>query len=173
MLYVLSQISVVLSCLIYGASFFVRKKHLLLLCNIANNFFFGLQYLLLFQLSSALSIFLAIAFFIITYYLEKHNKSKFTPLVSIMGVLLLIVISVLFWNGPLSLLPTIATSLVFIGTIFAQTLEIKLFYLVSTFLNVSFMFIIHSYFGVACNIVIIITAIIGIIKEISKRKKKV
>lgn len=171
-MYILSQILVVISGILFALSYLTKKKSLLLLLNVFNNLFFGCHFLLLKSFTAAYSVFLTIAFFITIYLLEKYKKEKFSFVVVIISLLILIPITVFTWGGMLSLMPTIAVLITFVGSGFKSTLTVKLFYFVSTTLNTIFMFIIHSYFGFGVNVCILIAAIIGIIKEIHLIKNK-
>ena len=171
-MYVLSQIFVVVSGILFALSYLTKKKALLLILNVFNNIFFGTHFLLLKSSTAAYSVFLTILFLIAIYFIEKYNKEKFYFIVTIFCSLVLIIISIITWDGPLSLMPTISVLLTFVGSALKHTLTVKLFYFVSTVLNTIFMFIIASYFGFGVNIAILITAVFGIVKEIITIKNK-
>ena len=174
-MYVLSQVFVVISGILFAISYIVKKKSLILTINVANNIFFATHFLLLKSYTAAYSVFLTIGFLISIFLLEKYNKEKYKILTTIIFSLILIPITILTWDGPLSLIPTISILITFIGSLIKPTLIVKLFYFTSTVMNSVFMFIIHSYFGFGVNIAILITAIIGIILQIKnvKQTKKV
>lgn len=165
-MYILSQIFVVISGLFFASSYLIKKKSLILIVNVCNNVFFALHFLLLNSLTAAYSVFLTIGFMIAIYLLEKYQKEKYKIIATIIFSLILIPITYLTWDGFLSLMPTIAILITFIGSIFNNTLTVKLCYFVSTVMNSIFMFIIHSYFGFGVNLAILITAIVGIVMQI-------
>ncbi|MBQ9795719.1 MAG: YgjV family protein [Clostridia bacterium] len=172
-MYILSQISVVLSDALFASTYIVKKKNILLILNVLNNFFFGIHFLLLKSITAAYSVFLTIVFLIAIYLLERFKQEKFSFIISILCSICLIVITIFTWDGALALLPVIGIFLVFVGTLFKNTLLVKCFYFISTVLNTIYMFFIHSYFGFALNLVILAIAIFGIINHIRTQNKKV
>lgn len=169
-MYILSQVFVVISGILFALSYLTKKKSLLLILNVVNNLFFGCHFLLLKSFTAAYSVFLIIVFLIAVYVMEKYKKEKFSFIAVVITSMILIPITIFTWDGLLSLIPTIAVFLTFVGSGFKNTLTVKLFYFVSTVLNTIFMFIIHSYFGFGVNICILITALIGIIVQIKNLK---
>lgn len=170
-MYVLSQIFVVMSGILFATTYLTRKKTILLILNIFNNILFGTHYLLLKSYTAGYSVLLTILFLIAIYFLERYEKEKFTFIVSIACSLILIPITILTWSSPLSLVPAIAILLVFVGSLFKNLLIVKLFYFTSTSINTVFLFLVKSYFGFAVNLIILTVAIIGIISQIKLNKK--
>ena len=171
-MYILSQIFAVASCGFYSATYLAKKKSLIVILNTLNKLCLGIHFLLLGGFTASLAVFLSILFLITMYFVEHFKKEKYALLISIIFSLLLIPITILTWQNAMSLFSDVATLLVFVGTAFKNTLCVKLFYFVSTILNATYMLIIHSYFGFATSLIILTTAIIGIIKEIKTRKQK-
>lgn len=169
-MFILSQIFVVISGILFAISYLTKRKGLLLVINVFNNLFFGLHFLLLNSFTAAYSVFLTLIFLVVIYIFEKTNKEKFNYLIATIFSIILIPISIFTWNGALSLMPAIAIFITFVGTVLKNTLTVKLFYFTSTILNTIYMFIIHSYFGFGVNILILITAIIGIIQQFKQQK---
>ncbi len=165
-MFILSQIFVVISCILFSISYLTKKKSLILILGISNNLFFGSHFLLLKSYTASCTVFLSIVFLIAVYFLEKAKKEKFTYLLTIAFIIALIPISIFTWEGILSLFPTFGTLIYFTGTSFHKTLVIKIFYAISNISNTIFMFLIHSYFGCISNMVIVAFGIYGIVREI-------
>lgn len=170
-MYVLSQVFVVISGILFAISYFLKRKWLILLVNIFNNLFFATHFLLLKSFTAAYAVLLVGFFLAAVYFLEKFGKEKFIPTVLIVTLPVLFVISFFTWSGFISLMPIIANLSTLIGTTTKNSLFVKLFYLTSTILNTIFMFIIHSYFGFATNLVIVTVGTVGIINHIRTLKK--
>ena len=169
-MFITSQILVVISGILFGASYLTNKKNILLILNIANNIFFGAHYLFLGELTAGYSVYLTVLFYIAIYLLEKFKKERFNYIVSIVSLIALAIITWLTWANALSILPVIGIAIVYCCTILKNILLIKIFNFISCLLSTTFMLIIHSYFGVCVNIVILITAIVGIVRTILKFK---
>lgn len=171
-MYALSQVCIVFSEIFFGLTYLTKKKSILLTFNVINNAFFGIHFLMLRSVTAAFSVFLTILFLIAIYILEECKKEKFTFVASIICTIALIPITIFTWTSALALLSVFAILLVFVGTLFKNLVLLKLFYFASTILNTIYMFIIHSYFGFALNLVVLTVAICGIIKQIKLEKTK-
>ncbi|MBO5954426.1 MAG: YgjV family protein [Clostridia bacterium] len=175
-MYILSQIFVVVSCVLFAVSYLFKKKSIILIFSILNNLFFGAHFLLLKSYTASCTVFLTIFFLTAVYFVEKLKKENLTILVTVIFLIALIPITILTWSGIISLFPTFGTIMYFTGTTFNKTLFLKIFYLISTISNTIFMYVIHSYFGCASNLLIVAFGIYGLIREIqviNNSKKKV
>lgn len=171
-MYILSQIFAVASCGFYSVTYLAKKKNWIVLLNTLNKLCLGIHFLLLGGFTASLAVFLSILFLITMYIIERFKKEKFSFVVSIIFSILLVPITIFTWQNAFSLFSVVASLLIFVGTAFSNTLCVKLFYLISTILNATYMLIIHSYFGFATSLIILTTAIFGIIKEIKTRKQQ-
>ena len=175
-MYILSQIFVIVSCVLFAMSYLTKRKSIILILGILNNLFFGAHFLLLKSYTASCTVFLTIIFLVVVYFVEKFQKEKYSFVVTIIFLLALIPISIFTWDGTISLFPTFGTIMFFTGTAFHKTLVVKIFYAISNITNTIFMFLIHSYFGCVSNLVIIAFGIYGIVREIqiiNNSKKKV
>ena len=172
-MFVLSQVFVIISGIIFAISYLFRKKEIILILNVVNNIFFAIHFLVLKSFTASYSVFVIALFSIVIYFIEKYNKEQFQLLFLIISTILICIISIFTWEGPFSLMPTCASISTLIGTVLNKTLIVKFFYLASTILNTIYLFIIHSYFGFAINIGILVIGIVGIINQIRLNIKKV
>ena len=170
-MYILSQIFIVISGILFALSYLFEKKGLILIINVFNNLFFAIHFLLLKSFTASYSVFVIAFFLIIIYFLDKYNKKHYKLLSLIIALILVIIISIFTWESALSLLPICATTFNLVGTILNKTLTVKLFYFFGTVLNTIFMFIITSYFGFGINIAILIVGAVGIINHLRFTKK--
>lgn len=171
-MYILSQIFVVISGILFAASYLIKKKESILIINIFNNLFFSTHFLLLKSYTATITNFLTIFFLLAIYFVEKKKKGNLNFIIVSIFSLILIPITISTWDGIVTLLPLSASLLFFLASALKNTLAIKMVYFISTISNTIFMFIIHSYFGFGVNICILITAVVGIIKELINIKNK-
>ena len=169
-MFVLSQIFIVISGILFALSYLLKKKGLILIVNFFNNVFFATHFLLLKSFTASYTIFVIAFFLVAVYYLEKHKKQKTIFLALAISLVLVLIISCFTWENILSLIPATASALTLIGSIIKKPLLVKLFYLTSTMLNTIFMFVIHSYFGFAINIGILVVAFVGIYLHLKAKK---
>ena len=171
-MYILSQIFIVISCGFYSATYLAKKKYWIVVLNTLNKLCLGIHFLLLKGYTASLAVLLSIVFLITMFFIEKHQKERFSYIATIIFSLLLIPITILTWQNAFSLLSVFASLLTFVGTALKNTLCVKLCYFVSTTLNAIYMFIIRSYFGFATSLIIITIAIVGIINHIKNLRKE-
>ena len=172
-LYIISQVLVCIADLFYVISMLTKKKNSLVLYLIISDILFASHYLFLDGgLTGAATIFLDVAYLIVMWFLEKYNKTKYNLLTTIIAIVLTVVLTVLTWESALSLLPMFSQLISFTTMIFTNIIIVKSGALIRNTINVVYMFIIASYFGAGLEIVLMISAIVGIILNYIDSKKK-
>jgi len=170
-MYILSQILVCIADLFYVISMLNKKKNGLVFYLIISDILFASHYLCLGGWTGAATIFVDVAYLAIIYFLEKKDKTKYNLHVTIGAILITIVLSILTWDTALSLLPMFSMLIYLITMIFTNVVIVKSGALIRNTLNVIYMFILASYFGAGLEICLMISAIVGIIINLRKKKE--
>lgn len=171
-LYIISQILVCIADLFYVVSMFAKKKIHLVTFLFVSDVLFASHYLLLKGgLTGALTISLDCVYLVAMYLLEKYNKTKYNLIATIIAMIATIVLSVVTWQGAISLLPMVAMLCYLTTMIFTNIVIVKLGSFLRNLLNIIYMFLIASYFGAGLEIVLMISAIVGIVLDIKRKKK--
>lgn len=169
-MYILSQVLVCIGDLFYVISMLNKKKNGLVFYLIISDILFASHYLCLGGWTGASTIFLDAAYLAIIYFLEKKDKTKYNLHVTIGAMAITIVLAILTWNTALSLLPMFSMLIYLITMIFTNVVIVKCGALTRNTLNFVYMFILGSYFGAGLEICLMISAIIGIILNLKKKK---
>lgn len=153
----------VLSIFLYVASVQFKKKRNILITQI----FASICYLIVYVIKGAWSG-VAIEFLeqvkdIVFINIEKHNK-KIPFLVLFVFIGLLITVSIIFYDGVLSLLPLVINILLFVSTYFRNPKYIRWIMLISGALWAVYNIYVGAYIIVIGNLLEIISAVIAIIK---------
>ena len=170
-MYILSQILVCIADLFYVVSMLNKNKKGLVFYLIISDILFASHYLCLGGYTGAATIFVDVVYLVIMYILEKKDKTKYNIYVTLTAMVITIVLSILTWNTALSLLPMFSMLIYLTTMIFSNVVIVKTGALVRNTLNVIYMFIITSYFGVGLEICLMISAIVGIILNIREKNK--
>lgn len=171
--YIISQVLVCIADLFYVISMLTKKKNSLVLFLIISDILFASHYLFLDGgLTGAATIFLDVVYLIVMWFLEKYNKTKYNLITTVIAMVLTIVLTIVTWESALSLLPMFSMLIYFTTMIFTNLVIVKSGALIRNTLNVIYMFIIASYFGAGLEIVLMISAIVGIVLNYLDSKKK-
>lgn len=171
--YIISQVLVCIADLFYVISMLTKKKNSLVLFLIISDILFASHYLFLDGgLTGAATIFLDVVYLIVMWFLEKYNKTKYNLITTVIAMVLTIVLTIVTWESALSLLPMFSMLIYFTTMIFTNLVIVKSGALIRNTLNVIYMFIIASYFGAGLEIVLMISAIVGIVLNYLDNKKK-
>ena len=173
-MYILSQIFVVIADVLFVCSMLSKKKIGIVLFLCFSDILFATHYLLLGNgLTGSAIIFLDALYLLVLFILEKTNKTKYTLLTTIIVMIWTIIISIITWNGAISILPMFAMLIYLLGMIFKNIIFVKAGALARNILNIIYLFILTSYVGAGLEIALMISAIIGIIiSAVQKSKNK-
>lgn len=171
--YIISQVLVCLADLLYVISMLTKKKISLVTFLFISDVLFASHYFLLDGgLTGAATILIDVVYLVVMFLLEKFDKTKFNLLTTILAIIATIIVSIFTWESAISLLPMFSM-LVYLATmIFTNLVICKTGALIRNTLNVIYMFLIASYFGAGLEIVLMISAIVGIILNYNANKKK-
>ncbi len=175
-MYILSQIFVVLSDMLYIASMLTKKKYWLLILSITNSALFSMHYFCLGEFTASSTIALSIIYLIIIFFMDKNNKEKYSYIPSLIFIGLTIILTILIndfsFGGTTAILSMFGIIAVYIAAIFKNLVIVKSFYLLGNILNFIVMIIIGSWFGASLSIIIMISAVIGIFQSAKLLKIK-
>lgn len=172
-MYILSQIFVCLADLLYVISMLKKEKKSLVCFLIISDIIFACHYMFLKAWTGAGTIFVDALYLIIIYILEKKNLTKYNLLTTLIAMVVVVVLSILTWVGPISLLPMFAMLFALTGMIFTNVVFVKTGSLIRNTLNVIYMFLITSYFGAGLELCLMASAVIGIFLNLKKNKSTV
>lgn len=171
-MYILSQIFVVIADILFVCSMLSKRKINIVLFLCVSDILFATHYLLLGNgLTGSAVILLDAVFLLVLCTLERRNKTKFTLPATIITMFITVVLSLLTWQGALSLFPTFSMLIYLAGMIFTNTVFVKAGVLVRNILNIIYLFILSSYVGAVLEIMLMISAIVGIVLSLRATKK--
>ncbi len=174
MTFILSQVFICISAVIYSISLILKTKQKMLFLQLISSMFYISHY---FLLNAKLAGFVAIVetirllvFFFIDKK-EKLNKMWVRVLACLTFSILSIVCAVFTWNGIYCILPLIATIVVNITLSFKNVIFYKVGAMVYASLIIAYLFLIGSTLGGISQSVSLVFSIVGIIMEIKNIKK--
>lgn len=165
MLYILSQIIVIISDIFCIISMLCKNKIKILINLIISTIFFGSHYALLGGWTGAITSAIELVFLIILFLLETKNKTKYNLLFSLLTIVATIVFSIITWSGAISLLPMFSMVIYLISIMFANVVIVKSGTFIRILLNAIYMLLLHSYFGAIFSVAILGFSIYGIIRD--------
>ncbi len=164
-MYILSQILVVLSDLLFMVSMLNKKKKNLVFFLIVSTILFAAHYLCLGGYTGAGVECIEIVFLISMYLLEKKDKLQYNIYLSIITIILTIIVSILTWNTWISVFPMLAMIIYLFSMMFTNVIIVKLGSFIRLTLNGVYLLLIKSYFGAVLTVAILICTIIGIVND--------
>ena len=171
--YIISQVLVCLADLLYVISMLTKKKISLVTFLFISDVLFASHYFLLDGgLTGAATILIDVVYLVVMFLLEKFDKTKFNLLTTILAIIATIIVSIFTWESAISLLPMFSMLTYLTSMMFTNLIICKTGALIRNTLNVIYMFLIASYFGAGLEIVLMISAIVGIILNYNTNKKK-
>lgn len=165
MLYILSQIIVIISDVFCTVSMLCKNKVKILINLIISTILFSSHYALLGGWTGAITGAIELVFLIILFLLETKNKTKYNLLLSLSTIAVTIVFSIITWAGAISLLPMFSMVIYLIAIMFANVVIVKSGTFIRILLNAIYMILLHSYFGAIFSAVILGSSIYGIIRD--------
>lgn len=169
-MYILSQILVTLSDVAFIFSVLTKKKENIIFYLIISAILFGAQYACLQAWTGFAIAMIEVVYLIGMELLEKYNKNKYSPHLSIATMFATIALSILTWVGWISLLPMFAMLIYLVTMIFTNIVFVKTGILIRITLNLIYMFLITSYFGAILSILLVIFNVVGIVRDVKRNK---
>ena len=167
MIFWLSQIFFVFALINYLTAVSQKKKIFVMIFFTITNVFFGLHYLFLDKYSTLFLLSNETALLIVLAILEKYKCShKYTLLACFVVFCLHIVAIVVTWTEALSLLPLSASMVFLFSLCFKGVLMTKICTLITNTIYITYLSLIGSYVAIACQCVLLIGAVIGLMTTI-------
>ena len=171
-MYIISQILVVLSNIIFVISVFSKSKLAVVFWLIISDILFATHYLFLGGLTGMYIVCLDILFLIITYIQKKRHQEKFIMYTGIVFAVLSIIIGALTWQGIISILPMIGMTNYFVCMGQNNLVINKMSLAINNTTNTIYMFLLKSYVGAICGCVLIICSTTATIQTFIRNKKE-
>lgn len=171
-MYILSQILIILSDIFCIISMMSKNKKSLIFFLLLSTILFATHYMCLGGWTGASLGLLELIFLILLYIFEINNKTHLNPYLSVITIILTIILSIITWDGYISLLPMLAMSIYLTSMIFKNVIIVKSGAFIRLILNGVYMLLLKSYFGAGLTLVILIFTIIGIIKDCKRNEIK-
>lgn len=178
LVYILSQVFTVAEYGLLGLSYLAKKRKLVVVLDICSMICGIVAFLLLgADLGLAMSVIILLANF---YYLwDEHvhsarERAKLHPRDYIVLTIVMVGIAVVAWltyDGVLSLLSVLATVLYEISIWQKSTKTYKLLGIPVAFCWMAYNGFVQSIFGVICEMIMLVTAVVGYVKEVKTRSK--
>lgn len=170
MLYILSQIFVVLSDIFCIISMLKKNKKGVVFFLMISNVLFVTHYFCLEAYTGAVIGVIEFVFLIVMYWLELKGKTKYNTLCSIITICLTIILSILTWDSWLSVLPMLAMVIYLIAMLFTNIVIVKSGTFIRLVLNGVYMLLLKSYFGSGLTLVILAFTIVGIVNDYKEKR---
>ena len=170
-MYIFSQILVVIADSFFVGSMFSKKKSWLVVFLFCSDVIFASHYLCLGGLTGATTIFIDAAYLVVMFILEKYNRTKYNLIPTISTMILMVLSTMLTWQGPISLLPLFSILIYLTGMIFTNLVFVKSGAMIRNLLNACYMFLIASYIGASLELCLMISALVGIVLTIKNNTK--
>lgn len=149
-----------------------KNKKSLIFFLLLSTILFATHYMCLGGWTGASLGLLELIFLILLYIFEINNKTHLNPYLSVITIILTIILSIITWDGYISLLPMLAMSIYLTSMIFKNVIIVKSGAFIRLILNGVYMLLLKSYFGAGLTLVILIFTIIGIIKDCKRNEIK-
>lgn len=176
--YIMSQVMTVVEYGLLGASYLAKKRKAVVILDIASMICGIVAFILLgADLGMAMSIIILLANFYYLWDENKHSARERSKLHTRDYVVLAIVllgigvVAILTYDGPLSLLSVAATVIYEISIWQKSTKVYKFMGIPVALCWMLYNGFVLSIFGVVCEMVMLVTSIIGYVKEIKGKKK--
>ena len=171
-IYVCSQIAVILTYIFFIVTYQVKKRKTILILSMLANVWLGISYFLLSAWAGVVTSIIAIVRSLVFVKFIKEDKTNKTDIIIliIFGVIIL-TSGIITYDGLLSLLPVFAT-IVYTYAVWQKDTQIykQIGALVSV-IWIAYNIYVESILGVVFETMMVISAIIGLIKE--KRNKTI
>lgn len=176
--YIMSQVMTVIEYGLLGASYLAKKRRMVVLLDIASMICGIVAFILLgADLGMAMSIIILLANFYYLWDENKHSARERSKLHTRDYVVLAIVllgigvVAILTYDGPLSLLSVAATVIYEISIWQKSTKVYKFMGIPVALCWMLYNGFVLSIFGVICEMVMLVTSIIGYVREVNGKKR--
>lgn len=169
-MYILSQVLVGVSDVACIISMLCKNKKSVIFFLIISTILFASHYMCLQAWTGGAIGFIELIFLILMYLLELKGKTQYSKYLSISTMILTAILSIITWNGWISVLPMLAMIIYLIAMMFSSVIIVKSGTFIRLTLNGVYMLLIKSYLGAGLSVVILIFTIIGIIRDYKRKQ---
>lgn len=169
-MYILSQVLVVMSDLLCIASMLSKNKKGIVFYLILTSILFISHYICLGAWTGTAIALVDLIFLLIMYVLEAKNKEQYNIPISIITIIITVVLSIITWEGWISIFPMLAMVIYLIVMMFKNVVLIKIGSLLRFILNGIYMLLVKSYLGAGMTVAILIFTLYGIIRDAKKKQ---
>ena len=125
-MYIASQVLVCLADVLYIISMLTKKKISLVMFLFFSDILFATHYFLLDGgLTGAATIMVDVVYLVVMYVLEKYNKTKYNFLTTIIAMIITVVLSIVTWQGAISIMPMMSMLIYLTTMIFTNVIIVK------------------------------------------------
>ena len=169
-IYYISQLFVAISYLFLITTYFSKKRKNIIVYNFGAMIAIGIAYVFLNAYTGLAMVFVAMIRNIwFMKFNDKNNKKQ--DIISLIVIYAItIALTIFTYNGPLSLLSVAATMLYTYSIWQKNTKTYKILGIPIGFLWISYNVYISSIFGIICESILVISALIGFIKQNEKKE---
>ena len=173
MAYILSQILVVVSSLIYSVSMLIPNKRGLLYLQIFSSSLFAIHYFLLGAYIGGIVSTLDSIRIVTFYFIDKKNNTDINRKIACVSFIVLGLIGACFtWESWYSILPIISLIIVNVALALQNLNILKINLNISILCVIAYMIFIQSYLGMITQIIVFVVGVIGAIRDIIRNKTK-
>ena len=171
--FLLAQIFIGISALLYGLSLLLKQKTKLLFLQIISSCFFVTQYFLLEAYIGGIVAGLEMLRSVVFYFIDKKfNTNKIRITACVIFCVLGLVGAIFTWESWFSILPLLGLLAVTTCLGFKNVVSLKIACIFSALCAFAYMIFYKSYFGCATQIFIAVIGISGLIVYLIKNKKQ-
>lgn len=162
--YIMSQVFVVLSYILLVSTYFMKNKNKILIFNFLSLICIGLEFFLLSAYTGVSMVIVAMIRNIMFSKLNKNNRYIFLIIIYV----LLIISSIITYDGILCLLPVLTTFIYTYSIWQEDNKNYRILGIPMGILGILYNVYISSLFGGLCDLTLTISAVIGLIKSKTK-----
>ena len=147
-----------------------RSRKILITLKFLTDLLWGLHYFLLGAFSGAL---MNVVNMIREVIFQQKCSKKWakSPLWAVVFVIMSLISTLISWQGPISLLPALGSSIAVVGLWCSDTAHIRAFSFPGVFLWLIYSILTRSYTHMISNLITLLSIAVGIIRDIREKKQ--
>ncbi len=171
--YVLSQIVIVISYMFFVRTYYTTSRRKILLYSMLANLFMGASYMLLMAWSGLVMALLAVLRSVIfAKYIDDKISTKKDILILFIFYIMVGILEAITYDGFLSLLPMLAILMYTFAVWQKNSTVYKILGVLVSIVWIIYNIYVNSIFGIILETIMVISAIIGILKDKRNKSKK-
>ena len=172
-MYILAQVFMTLNILFFIACFFTKNKTLLFLLQTISSVFFTLQYLCLKAwpgFYSALAELIRVTLFF--FYAKYAIKKPIQICTCVVAFVVTLTLTIVYWEAWYSILPLLGMTAIYLTLYSKYVFVVKIGLLLTVTCSTIYLFLLHSWYSGALEIVNLIIGLVVLVIEIKKESQK-